>query len=143
MILRRLAVESFFYIGVVGDPGPVKLSAACAGWIQLAGYTSDIEGDVLHLRGGPHADSWYQIRRRPDRRIELLECTAGALRDEEELLLFARDISVVERHVLAIFGDTIRDDLDLPYLELGWQTDELAEPRGIASDERGRWSPCW
>jgi hypothetical protein len=116
---------------------PLKLSAACAGWVQLAGHSSEADGDVLTLRGGPDTESWYQIRRRKDRRVELLECNAGAQRDEEELLLFALNMDVVERHLFAIFGDFIREDLGLPYLELPWAPSDLAAGFTLGDMNRG------
>jgi len=37
---------------------------------------------------------------------------------------------------MSLFADDIREDLDLDFLELSWTAADLAELRGIASDER-------
>ncbi|KAB7757432.1 hypothetical protein [Mycolicibacterium phlei] len=51
-------------------------------------------------------------------------------------LLFVADIAVLERYLMSLFADDIREDLDLDFLELSWTAADLAELRGIASDER-------
>ncbi|WP_234904152.1 Imm61 family immunity protein [Mycolicibacterium frederiksbergense] len=98
-------------------PAPPPLSEACQRWAQAANYsliTSD-SGEMM-LRSAAAHQSRYFIRRRGADRLELTESdpeTGG-----ERPLLFVADVAVLERHLLAVMADEIRDDGGLPFLEL-------------------------
>jgi hypothetical protein len=36
-------------------------------------------------------------------------------------LLFVARVDVLERYLVGLFADDVREDLDLPLLELGWR----------------------
>jgi hypothetical protein len=41
--------------------------------------------------------------------------------------LFVEQIEVLERYLFALFADDIREDLELPFLDLPWDAHDLAE----------------
>lgn len=47
--------------------------------------------------------------------------------DAEHPVLFVARIEVLERHLVAAFGEDIRTDLGLPELDLPWAVDDLAD----------------
>ena len=65
----------------------------------------------------------YRICRRPGDRIAVTEVDAD---DETQEVLFAADMAVVERFLIGVLGDDIRDDLELDYLQMPWGRDDLA-----------------
>lgn len=95
------------------------LSPDCLGWVRAAGYawSTDDSTDTLVLRSqmGPPTTR-YLIRQVRDR-LRLTQADDDA---EERTLLYAADREVLERFLYGVFGDDIRDDLGLPYLELPW-----------------------
>ena len=101
------------------------LSPDCLGWVRAAGYawSTDDSTDTLVLRSqmGPPTTR-YLIRQVRDR-LRLTQADDDA---EERTLLYAADREVLERFLYGVFGDDIRDDLGLPYLELPWAADDLA-----------------
>jgi hypothetical protein len=109
------------------------LSADCLGWVRAAIYscvTEDADTTMLRCEGGP--STRYYIRRRGADRLEL-----ASQADEdgvEHPVLFVGRIEVLERY---LFGDDIREDLDLPPLDLPWAADEFAVGFGLSEMVRG------
>lgn len=115
---------------------PPELSAACLGWARTAHYSAESadDGDI-HLRSEIGAPSRYIIRRRGTDRLELIE--AAVTEDNEHPLLFVADTHVMECHLVALFADDIREDLDLPLLELPWRADDVAAGFDLSDMVRG------
>lgn len=112
------------------------LSAACVGWAQAARYAvldGDEPGSVV-LRHVDPAAGRYILRSRAEGRVELFLSVDG----EEESVLFAAGMAVMERYLVGVLADELREDLGLPYLELPW-TDarDLADGYEITALERG------
>ena len=100
-----------------------SLSDQCAGWARMARYdVVDDDGDTV-LRSHDRSRGEYRICPRPGGRIAVVEVDADDVAQE---VLFAADITVVERFLIADFGDDIRDDLELEYLQMPWHRDDLA-----------------
>ena len=113
----------------------IGLSAECLGWARAAHYVSAIadDGDVL-LRSEVGAPSRYFIRRRRGERLELTEAIDG---DDEHPLLFVASLDVLERHLIGFFADEIREDLDLPFLELPWSAAAFADGFELSALTKG------
>ena len=112
------------------------LSPDCIGWARAAGYgcTTDDSTETVVLRSQMGPPTRYYIRQVRDR----LRLTTQAEDDTEERpMLFAADREVLERFLYGVFGDDIRDDLGLPYLELPWSADDLAAGYTLGEVERG------
>lgn len=110
---------------------PPTLSADVLGWARTAHYVTAIadDGDI-QLRSEAGTPTRYYIRRRGSERLELTQTDDG---DDEQPLLFVADMKVLERYLIGLFADDIREDLDLPFLELAYATTDLA-PGYILSD---------
>ncbi|WP_241479926.1 Imm61 family immunity protein [Mycolicibacterium neoaurum] len=113
---------------------PVALTAECVGWARTAHYVTTVaeDGDV-QLRSEAGAPTRYFIRRRGADRLELTQLDD----DAEHPLLFVADTEVLERHLIGLFADDIREDLDLPLLEMGWAVHDLARGYEVSEMERG------
>lgn len=102
---------------------PPILTQDCAGWAHAAGYVCD--NDVLSsstvLRPEVGDPTRYLIRWNGSR-IEL----AQEVEDERRVVLFAANQLVLERYLYGLFGDDIRDGVQLPYLELPWTANQVA-----------------
>lgn len=107
-------------------PASPNLSAECVGWARTAGFvcSRDDSAGTVELRSELGAPVSYVVRRRPPDRLELTEVDD---QDVERLVLFVAEMSVLERHLFAICGDDIREDLGLPFIELRWDTASLAD----------------
>ncbi|MEW2484145.1 Imm61 family immunity protein [Mycobacterium sp. NPDC049093] len=116
---------------------PPTLSATCLGWAFTANYTLTTadNGDVL-LRSETDPSTRYFIRRRGADRLELTQADDETASGERPLLFVAR-IEVIERHLLGLLADDIRDDLGLPFLSLQWDADALAEGFELGDMVRG------
>ena len=101
----------------------VLLSPGCVGWARAAGYTYADEDDDVVLRSDA-APTCYFIRRRGSDRLELTTQSEG---DAEQPALFVSGVEVLERYLLGMFGDDIREDLGLPELDLPWGAADLAK----------------
>ncbi|MCV7286123.1 hypothetical protein H7J87_12370 [Mycolicibacterium wolinskyi] len=115
----------------------LKLSSDCHGWALTANYslTNADDGSVM-LRSETDPATRYFIRRRGPERLELTQA------DEEEHaaerpLLFVADIVVLERYLLGLVADDIREDLGLPFLALPWAADALAPGFELGAMTRG------
>lgn len=114
---------------------PIALSAACIGWARSAHYITEPADDgSVQLRSEAGAPSRYFIRRRGTDRLVLTEAVDDA---DEHPLMFVADIDVLEKHMIALFADDIRDDLDLPFLEMEWSIDAVAAGYQVSEIERG------
>jgi hypothetical protein len=78
----------------------------------------------LILRHDGGAPVRYFIRHR-GARLELRQASDDG--DDERIVLFAADETVLSVFLYGMFGDDIRDDLDLPFLELPWAITDLAQ----------------
>jgi hypothetical protein len=105
-------------------PTPLPLSSECLGWARTAHYITVIadDGDV-QLRSEAGTPTRYCIRRRGPDRLELTQADDG---DAERPLLFVEQIEVMERYLFGLFADDIREDLELPFLDLPYGADDLA-----------------
>ncbi len=105
------------------------------GWARSARYvtTTDVRGDI-QLRSEAGVSTRYYVRRRGADRLELTQTDES---DVEEPLLFVADIEVLERYLLGLFADDIRDDLELPFLELPYSPEDLAPGFELSGMARG------
>jgi len=55
----------------------------------------------------------------------------------ERLTLYAATVEVVERFLIGALGDEVRDDLDLPYLEMPWRAEYVAQGFRLSEMSRG------
>lgn len=112
----------------------VDLSTEVLGWARTAHYVSTVadDGDV-QLRSDAGAPTRYFIRRRGPERLELTQ----AEDDAEQPLLFVAEMAVLERHLFGLFADDIREDLDLPFLDLPYGADDLAAGFELTAMVRG------
>jgi hypothetical protein len=116
-------------------PAPISLSADCLGWARTAHYITAVadDGDV-QVRSEAGAPTRYFIRRRGADRLELTQAGDG---DAEHPLLFVADVGVLERYLVGLFADDIREDLDVPPLDLAWATVNLADKYELSDMVRG------
>ncbi|WP_260973570.1 TNT antitoxin family protein [Mycolicibacterium llatzerense] len=105
------------------NPVPT-LSRTCAGWANTAGFTVDTYDDATTLRSAAgHGTSWYQIRDRGRGRVELTEIDHDG---DEHSELFAAGMDVLERYLIGLLGDVLREELALDYLDLPWKVELVA-----------------
>ncbi|AGB27397.1 hypothetical protein Mycsm_07305 (plasmid) [Mycobacterium sp. JS623] len=116
-------------------PDPLTLRADVLGWARTAHYVTTIaeDGD-LQLRSEAGAPTRYYIRRRGTARWELTQTADG---DDEHPVLFVADITVLDRYLVGLFADDIREDLALPFLDLSWDTQDLAPGYELSDMVRG------
>lgn len=106
------------------------------GWARLAGFVCERDATraVIALRAETGAAVAYYVRPRGPDRVELIEVDdAGA----ERLLLFVADMSVLDAFIIGLFGDDVREDLDLHFLQLDWTTQDLANGFRIDTSSPG------
>ncbi len=110
----------------------IGLSSESRGWAQAANYTwtNDEDGTVV-LSSAVGGSTRYYIRARGSHRLELRESFTP--HTSWRLKLFVSDAGVLERHLISLLGEEIREDLDLPYLDLGFAESDLAD--GFALDD--------
>jgi hypothetical protein len=97
----------------------LSLTEACIRWAQLARYDWNPAEGLLRRPG----DAGYAVLARPGGRAELVELIEDGTK---ERVLYAASGEVLERSLLGILGDDVRDDLDLPYLPLPAAADDAA-----------------
>lgn len=100
------------------------LSPDLLAWAQTAGYNHTRDTDSLELRPVTGANTRYAVRPDGPARLRLSRNDPDD-GDTDAVLLIAAP-KVIEHHLYSLFGDDIRDDLDLPYLPLPWQPGDLA-----------------
>ncbi|WP_396911190.1 Imm61 family immunity protein [Mycolicibacterium sp.] len=105
--------------------GAPALSPDCLGWARTAGFVhrTDDEAGIVELRSEVGAPIRYVIRRPAVGRVELVEVDELG---DERLVLFVAEMKVLERYLFGVFGDDIRADVDLPFVELPWDRESLA-----------------
>lgn len=117
---------------------PPTLSAECHGWALTANYTlSPTDNDDLTLRSETSPATRYFIRQRGPARLELTQANDEDEAEGERPLLFVANIEVLERYLLGLFADDIRDDLGLPFLDLPWTTENIAAGFELGDMMRG------
>lgn len=116
-------------------PPSLTLSSDVLGWARTAQYVTTIadDGDI-QLRSEAGAPTRYFIRRRGPDRLELTHAADG---DAEQPMLFVARLDVLERYLITLFADDIREDLDLPFLELPYSTRDLARGYTVSELVRG------
>lgn len=99
-----------------------QLSSDITAWAQRAGYRSADDADalVLYSEGG---ENRYYVRERQDGWWELSFASRGG---DERFMLRASSRVVLERHLIELFGVTIRDEEGLPFLRLPYKLSDLA-----------------
>lgn len=107
-----------------------SLTVECVRWAQLARYDWDPAAGILRRPG----EDGYAVVARPGGRAELLEVGDDGTR---ERVLYAASAEVLERFVMGLLGDDIRDDLDLPYLELPSAAADVARGYSLGPLESG------
>lgn len=114
---------------------PLILSAETRAWAQTANYTmtEDEDGTVV-FRSETDSFARYFIRRRG---VDRLQLTQSDEDDRERPVLFVAQAEVLERYLLALFSDDLREDLDLPFLPLPWTVDHLAPGFTVSDTVRG------
>jgi hypothetical protein len=115
---------------------PPALSADFLGWAQFARFvlTTADDGDMM-FRSEKDPSTSYFIRRRGPDRLELTQADEDGT--GERPLLFVARIEVIERHLLGVFADDIRDDLDLPFLRLPYTAEATAPGFELSGMARG------
>ena len=114
-----------------------RLGDDILGWARLAGYGWDADSGALTTRlDGCQTE--LSVRAAANGRFELHEDIDG----DRRMLLYALNIDVVARHLLALLGDDIRAQLDLPFLELPAAASDVAGGYSLGPTARGfkRWS---
>ncbi|EHB48868.1 hypothetical protein MycrhDRAFT_5709 [Mycolicibacterium rhodesiae JS60] len=108
------------------------------GWARTAGYALgvDDQADAAVLRSEAGGPTRYVIRDRGAGRLELSQ-TDGDDVGGEERLLYAANRGVLERYLFGVFGDDIREDLALSFLEMPWTAADVAAGYAIAAPSRG------
>jgi hypothetical protein len=77
----------------------------------------------------------YYIRRRGTDRLELSKTEDAD--DVPQVELFVADVGVLERYLYAIFGDDIREDLGLPFLDMPCSATDVASGYELSAMVRG------
>lgn len=110
------------------------LSSECREWALTANYTltEDDDGTAV-FRSETDPSARYFIRRRGPGRLELTQSDD----DGERPLLFVAQLEVLERYLLGLFADDLRDDLELPYLTLPFTAEALAPGFELTDMVRG------
>jgi hypothetical protein len=113
------------------------LSRECLDWVKIAGYTCFADrGSGRTVLVGPPGGSRarFSLRQPAVGRVQLLEIDDH---DTEHLTLHATAVAVLERFVVALLGDEIREDLGLPYLDLPWAPEHTAPGFVLSEMARG------
>ncbi|MGY4646426.1 hypothetical protein ACVWWN_000222 [Mycobacterium sp. URHB0021] len=97
--------------GVIAAP---TLSSECRGWLMTAGYSCFVdEATAATVAVAPPGTSGtrYSLARTTRGRLRLLELNDDGT---EDLTLYAAEVDVVERFLIGVLADEIRDELGLP-----------------------------
>ncbi|MCV7256976.1 TNT antitoxin family protein [Mycobacterium hackensackense] len=108
-----------------GQLTPPQLGHECLEWAKVAGYKSEVDAASTRLVPASGEGTRYLIEWRRDR-LRLTEYLPSAT-DTDEVVLYAATIPVLETFLMGVFGDDVRDTLALPFLELPWSADQLAD----------------
>lgn len=112
------------------------LNPEILGWARTAHYVASTagEGGDVELNSEAGAPARYFIRRRGPDRLELTQLADG---DDESPVLFVARVEVLGHYLIGLFADDIREDLDLPYLDLPWAPGDLAPGYSLTDMARG------
>lgn len=112
-----------------------EISAECLAWARTAGFRCDTDESTatVMLRPDTGAPIRYFIRWRGSR-LQLRQVTDDG---DERVILFAATETVLAAYLFGLFGDDIREDLDLPFLELPSEIGDLAEGYSLTEMTRG------
>lgn len=121
--------------GIAGVTSPLIVSAETRAWAQTANYAmTEAEDGTVVFRSETDSSARYFIRRRGVDRLQLSQSDED---DGERPVLFVAQAEVLERCLLALFADDLREDLNLPFLPLPWTVDQLAPGFTISDTVRG------
>ena len=89
--------------------GALVISEECLGWARLAGFEhrSDDTAGIVVLWSA--TGSRYCIRQRGRGRLELSHADGG---DDPHPILFAASMEILEYHLVGMFGDDVREEVD-------------------------------
>lgn len=118
-----------------GQLTPPQLGRECLEWAKVAGYRYEVEAASTCLVPVSGEGPQYVIEWRRDR-LRLSEYLPG-VSDTDEVVLYAATISVLETFLMGVFGDDVRDTLALPFLELPWSADQLADGFELTTSRPG------
>jgi hypothetical protein len=107
-----------------------SLTVECLRWAQLARYDWNSAEGLLRRPG----EDGYAVLARPDGRAELVQLADGGT---SERVLYAAAGEVLECYLFGLLGDDIRDDLDLPYLDLPANEADTADGYRLGPFEAG------
>jgi hypothetical protein len=120
---------------IAGVTSPLALSTECRDWARTANYAmTEAEDGTVVFRSETDSSAQYFIRRRG---VDRLQLTQSDEDHGERPVLFVARVEVLERYLLGLFADDLRDDLDLPFLELPWDADQIAPGFAISDAVRG------
>jgi hypothetical protein len=105
---------------------PPTFSREFLAWAHRAGYslTPVDHSNAAILWSDPGGETRYYARLRDDGWIELTRASRGG---DEQFTLMAASTEVLERYLLGLLGDVIRDQQGLPVLRAPWGIDDLAD----------------
>jgi hypothetical protein len=117
------------------QPSAPLLRNECLAWAKVAGYRDEVEAASTRLvpvsgEGPQYVIEWHRDR------LRLSEYLPGAT-DTDEVVLYAASIPVLETFLMGVFGDDVRDTLALPFLELPWSADQLADGFELTTSRPG------
>jgi hypothetical protein len=115
-------------------PTAPRLSSACTGWAQTARFDIETQDGATVLQAQMRDRGAYRIAWRGPDRLDLTEIDSD---DNERQLLFTANIDVIERALIGLLGDDIRDDLELPFLDLPTTAKEVASGYQLSEMVRG------
>lgn len=70
-------------------------------------------------------------------RLRLSERLPGDVTDTDDVVLYTATVSVLETFLMGVLGDDVRDELALPYLELPWTAEQLADGFELTAPRAG------
>ncbi|AGB27014.1 hypothetical protein Mycsm_06911 (plasmid) [Mycobacterium sp. JS623] len=114
---------------------PPQLGNECLAWAKVAGYRCEVDAASARLVPVSGEGTRYMIEWRRDR-LRLSEYLPGAT-DSDEVVMYAATVPVLETFLMGVLGDDVRDTLALPFLELPWSADQLAEGFELTTSRPG------
>lgn len=114
--------------------GALVISEECLGWARLAGFEhrSDDTAGIVVLWSA--TGSRYCIRQRGRGRLELSHADGG---DDPHPILFAASMEILKYHLVGMFGDDVREEVELPYLEMSVARTDVAQGYAVGEMQRG------
>lgn len=118
-----------------GQLAPPQLGHECLAWAKVAGYKCEVDAASTRLVPVSGEGTRYLIEW-PRDRLRLSEYLPGAT-DTDEVVLYAATTPVLETFLMGVLGDDVRDTLALPFLELPWSADQLADGFELTTSRPG------